>query len=96
MPQTNHLTFVIHENEWRSYRGQRKTFSCEREIQGADAEQTIVFEAKDFTSPDGAVTNWDQLDQLGICAHYEPRGAPKKDIPLWNGPTMTLLRVEWI
>jgi hypothetical protein len=95
MPKTNRIAIVLQQNEWRSYRGQKKTFSCEREIPGADADQTIVLEAKDFSSPDGALTSWDQLDQLGICAHYEPRGAPKKEIPLWKGPAPEFLKLAW-
>lgn len=50
MPKTNRLSFVVIENEWRSYRGQRKTFVCEREITGSDGEQTILLESKDFVS----------------------------------------------
>jgi hypothetical protein len=96
MPKTNRIALVLQQNEWRTYRGPRKTFVCEREIQGTDAEQRVVFEAKDFTSPDGPLTSWDELDQLGICAHYSQRGATAKEVPLWNGAAMTLLRVEWI
>jgi len=96
MAKTNRIAIVLQQNEWRSYRGTRNTFSCEREIQGADAEQTIELDAKDFTSPDGALANWGQLDQLGICAHYEPRGAPQKEVPLWNGPAVKMLGLEWI
>ena len=95
MAKTNSIAIVLQQNEWRSYRGQKKTFICQREIQGADAEQTLVLETKDFTSPEGALTDWDQLDQLGICAHYSQRGAPAKEIPLWKGPAIELLRVEW-
>ncbi len=96
MPQTNRIAIVLQQNEWRSYRGQKNTFVCEREVQGADAAQTIVLEAKEFTSPEGPLANWSQLDQLGICAHYELRGAPKMEIPLWNGPAMTPMRIEWV
>lgn len=96
MPKTNRITIVLQQNEWRGYRGPRKTFSCEREIQGSEDAQTLVLEMKDFTSPDGAFDRWDQLDQLGICAHFEPRGTAKKDVPLWNGPAMTLIRLEWV
>lgn len=95
MPKTNRIAIVLQQNEWRSYRGQRKTFSCEREISGADAEQTIVLEAKGFTSFDGALMSWDQIDQLGICAHFSQHGATAKEVPLWKGPALELLRVEW-
>ena len=96
MPKTNRISIVLQQNEWRSYRGQRKTFACEREVPGADAAQTIELECKDFASPDGALTSWEQIDQLGICAHYSQRGAAAKEVPLWKGPAMHLGRLEWI
>jgi len=96
MPKTNRITIVLQQNEWRGYRGQRATFVCEREVQSADAAQTLVLEAKDFISPDGALTSWEQIDQLGICAHYSRRGAAAKEVPLWNGPAVTFHHLEWI
>lgn len=96
MPKANRMAIVLQQNEWRSYRGPKSTFICEREIPGTDAEQTIVFETKDFASPGGTLNSWDQIDQLGICAHYAPRGAAPKEVPLWNGAAMTLVRVEWV
>jgi hypothetical protein len=95
MPKTNRIAIVVQQNEWRSYRGQRATFVCEREVPGADGEQALVFELKDFTAADGPLTSWDQLDQLGICAHFSQRSTPPKEVPLWNGAAMTLVRVEW-
>ena len=96
MPETNHVALVLQQNEWRSYRGPRRTFVCEREITGAGTTQSIIFEPKDFTSPDGPLTSWDHIDQLGICAHYNPRGASTEQVPLWKGPAMTLVRLEWV
>ena len=96
MPKTNRIAIVLQKNEWRSYRGSRMTFVCEREVSGAEGEQALVFELKDFTSTDGPLTAWEQLDQLGICAHFTQRGTPAKEVPLWNGAAMTLLRAEWV
>lgn len=96
MPETNHVALVLQQNEWRSYRGPRRTFVCEREITGAGTTQSIIFELKDFTSPDGPLTSWDHIDQLGICAHYNPRGASPEQVPRWKGPAMTLMRLEWV
>lgn len=96
MPKTNRIAIVLQQNEWRSYRGPRQTFVCEREIIGADAEQNLTLEFKDFTSPKGPPTSWAQLDQLGLCAHFSQRGAAPKDVPLWNGAAMSLQRVEWV
>ncbi len=95
MPKTNRLTFVVRENEWRSYRGPRKTFICEREIQGSDAVQTIILEAKDFTSEAGVLKSWALIDQLGICAHNPERGSSAKQPPLWNGTAAEFVRLAW-
>ena len=98
MPKTNRLSIVMQQNEWRSYRGPRKTFICEREIPGADSEQMLLLQPGDFVSPeglDGALTSWAQLDQLGICSHFNQRRESAKEAPLWNGPAMRLLRLEW-
>ena len=95
MPKTNRLTFVVRENEWRSYRGPRKTFICEREIQGSDAVQTIILEAKDFTSDAGVLKSWAHIDQLGICAHNPERGSSAKQVPLWNGTAAEFVRLAW-
>lgn len=95
MPKTNTLTFVVIENEWRSYRGPRKTFVCEREIPGSDAEQSVMLEPRGFISKEAALQSWDNVDQFGLCAHFAERGesAPRK--PTWTGPTPTYLRLEW-
>ena len=95
MPKTNHLTFVIQENEWRNYRGPRATFTCEREIQGSDTTQTITLEAKDFTSANGPLKSWSHLDQLGICAHNPERGNSGTPPPRWSGPAAEFVRLEW-
>ena len=73
MPQTNRLHIVLQQNEWRSCRGQRRTYVCSREIEGADAQQTLTLDLSDFTSADGSPTSWAELDQLGLCAHFARR-----------------------
>lgn len=95
MPQTNKLTLVLQQNEWRSYRGPKATFICEREIHGSAQAQTVTFDAKDFTSKDGPLKSWSQLDQLGLCAHFTERGSPRTDPPLWKGPAAEFERLEW-
>ncbi|MCA9161487.1 MAG: acetylxylan esterase [Planctomycetales bacterium] len=98
MPQTNRLTFVVHENEWRDYRGRRQTYICQREITGSDKPQTVTLAPGDFQSTDASrqpLTSWRELDQLGICAHFADRRESPQPSPTWNGPDMTLLRVEW-
>ena len=96
MPKTNRLSFVAQENEWRGYRGPRKTSSCEREFRGADGEQSVVFDLADFTGKDGALKSWSEIDQFGICAHFAERGAAQKPVPLWNGPAAKFVRLEWV
>lgn len=96
MPKTNKLSFVVVENEWRSYRGQRKTFVCDREIFGSDAEQSVIIEATDFGSSDNvAMKSWDGVDQFGICRHFSERGYATARKPSWIGPEPTFVRLEW-
>jgi hypothetical protein len=95
MAQTNKFTVVLQQNEWRSYRGPQKTFTCEREVPGSDQIQTLRFEAKDFTSKDGPLQAWSQLDQLGICAHFSDRSSPAKAPPRWKGPVPEFIQLEW-
>ena len=95
MPQTNYLSVVLQQNEWRSYRGPSRTFVCTREITGAESEQILTLELTDFASPDGPPTSWAELDQLGLCAHFVSPGSTTGKVPLWNGPGPQFLRLEW-
>lgn len=95
MPRTNRLSIVLQQNEWRSYRGPRRTFVCSREIPGADAAQTLSLALSDFTSESGPPTSWAEMDQLGLCAHFVAKGSTASEAPLWNGPAPEFLRVEW-
>ena len=95
MPQTNHFSIVLQQNEWRSYRGPRRTFVCQREIQGSATPQTLTLELKDFTSSDGPPKTWAEIDQLGLCAHYVAKGAAASQAPLWKGLAPEFLRLKW-
>ena len=95
MPRSNRLTFVVIENEWRSYRGPRRTFACEREIPGAAGNQEIELASADFSGPDGVLRGWDEVDQFGICAHHAARGEPARPVRPWSGPAPTFPRLEW-
>ena len=86
---------MLQQNEWRSYRGPRMTFVCEREISGSDQAQTVSVELKDFTSNVGPLKSWARIDQLGLCAHFAERGAPGKAAPNWKGPAPEFMRLEW-
>ncbi|MDZ4402810.1 acetylxylan esterase [Prosthecobacter sp.] len=92
LPQTNHLSIVLQQNEWRSYRGPRRTFVCQREIPSSDAPQTLTLALSDFTSAEGSPTSWSEIDQLGLCASH---GLPANEVPLWKGPAPEFLRVAW-
>jgi hypothetical protein len=92
LPQTNRLSIVLQQNEWRSYRGPRRTFVCSREITGSDVRQTLTLALSDFTSAEGSPTSWSEIDQLGLCASH---GLPANEVPLWKGPAPEFLRVAW-
>ncbi|MFO1004087.1 MAG: dienelactone hydrolase family protein [Planctomycetaceae bacterium] len=96
MPETNHFSIVLVENEWRNYRGPRRTFACTREIQGSAGEQEIVLEFSDFRGlkdGDGPLKSWAQLDLLGMCAGFKDgRG---KQASQWRGPAPEFVRLEW-
>ncbi|VTS08294.1 alpha/beta hydrolase family protein [Tuwongella immobilis] len=96
MPKTNRLTFLMMENEWRSYRGPRNQFLCEREIPGKIGPQTITLGMDDFRNPQGTLRSWNQIDQLGIAANSPKIGRAERRIIPWNGPAPTLLRLEWV
>jgi hypothetical protein len=96
MPETNHFSVVLVENEWRNYRDPRRTFACTREIQGSAGEQEILFELSDFRGlkeGDGPLKSWSQLDLLGMCAGFND-GLGKQSSP-WRGPAPEFVRLEW-
>lgn len=95
LAQANRLTFVIVENEWRSYRGPRRTFTCVREVPGIGEDQTLVFSPTDFSGSDGVLAAWDGVDSFGICAHYAERSGDAGPNPVWHGPSPTFVRLAW-
>jgi hypothetical protein len=95
LQQANRLHIVLLQNEWRSHRGPRRTFVCQREIPGSNAPQTISLSLSDFNSAEGAPTTWSEIDQLGLCAQDVTRGAAASEAPPWGGPPPEFLRVAW-
>ncbi len=93
LPQTNRMSIVLQHNEWRSYRGPRKTFVCQREIPGSEAPQTLTLTPSDFTSPEGSPSSWAETDQLGLCANF---GTSASEASIWKGPAPEFLRVAWV
>ena len=97
MPQTNRLTFVAVENEWRDYRGPRRTFACVREIPGGADPRSVILTPADFaglTEKDGTLASWDHVDQFGICAHHAGSGIPDSEAK-WAGGPPVFSRLEW-
>lgn len=93
MPETNQLTFVVIENEWRRYRGKKRTFVCEREIAGSTEPRTLDLTLTDFRDEAGeSPLNWSQLDQFGICAHFGESDVPASP---WKGLAPVFRRLEW-
>lgn len=97
LPETNTITLVMQENEWRSYRGKRATYICRRDISGDAKPQAVSLSPADFKTSDGTtLVNWNQIDQLGLCAQFEDRQPGKRPEPAkWNGDFPEFHRVEW-
>ncbi|WP_397382652.1 alpha/beta hydrolase family protein [Prosthecobacter sp.] len=94
MPKTNRLTFVVRENDWRSYRGPRASYLCTREIAGGAEAQSVVLAPADFVSDKGTMLkDWAQVDELGICARVP--GTAAKDAVLWNGGAAEFVWLGW-
>jgi hypothetical protein len=96
LPQTNRITVVLVENEWRQERGPKRTFTCTREVRGQPEPQTLLFALTDFESTDesgGPLESWAELDQLGLCGFF-PGVRPAHE-PVWEGPPPEFTRIEW-
>ena len=99
MQDTNVLTFAVVENEWRSYRGQRKTFACEREIRGSNTPQQLTIQLQDLASlagPQETLRSWAAVDLFGICAYLTERGRPAGEVRRWGGAEAKLMKLEWV
>lgn len=97
MPAANSISIVTIENEWRSYRGKKCAYICERAISGDAKPQIITLAAADFKDSDGnALTGWSELDQLGLCAQFEEKERAKTAEPVkWSGDPPQFHRLEW-
>jgi hypothetical protein len=101
MAQRNSISVVLHQNEWRGYRGPRRTYVCTKEIGGEQGDQTYTLGLEDFESADGPLTSWGEIDQLGLCAYFPSpnKTSPSnttEQIPLWRGEAPKYLRLNWI
>ena len=94
--EANRMTVVAMENEWRNYRGPRRTFTAEVALRGAAEAQTHAIALGDFkgTTDGTPLKSWDQLDLLGFSAQSE--GAAKTaPVRRWAGKEPEFLRLEW-
>lgn len=94
--EPNRMTLIAVENEWRSYRGPRRTYAAEVTMAGANGPQTRTFAPGNFKNvADGTpLKSWSQLDRLGFSAQPEkstPDATPRR----WSGTPPEFLRVEW-
>ena len=92
----NRFTVVVVENEWRSERGRRRTFTCTGEVAGGSEPQTVSLTPGDFVPADeklGPLTSWAELDVLGLCAFHPDERPPRE--AAWNGSPPVFERVEW-
>lgn len=97
MPEANTISIVAIENEWRSYRGQKKTFVCQYAVSADAKPQTILLAPVDFKDSEGqSLATWSQLDQLGLCAMFQQSERGKRPKPAnWNGELPEFHRLEW-
>jgi dienelactone hydrolase len=106
LAETNRLGIVVLENQYRTYRGQRRILVCEKEIFGAPGAQTILLDVADFkdVADDSPLKTWSQLDLLGIGASAQEMNPHGKFKPLphqpatpmpWKGPPPEFMRLEW-
>ncbi len=79
---SNSIRFTLIENEWRSYRGTKKTFTKTISVTGSTAVQDILLPMSEFTG----LTKWNELDQLGISP-----GSGS-----WLNAAPELLELRWV
>jgi hypothetical protein len=99
--EDNTLVFVAIENEWRRYRGRKRTYVAMRDLKGTDRPQAVRLACGDFTETPGGskLGSWEQLDQLGLRAYCEVRTAGKTKLlgsKRWRGPPPELRELRWV
>jgi len=107
--EDNKLVLVLFENEWRGYRGRRRTYAAEVSLQGTNDWQRIALETQDFkqVNKDGredtkeslGLDKWSDIDRLEIRAYYDivPAGDAKKlGTAKWQGPKPQFGELRWL
>ncbi len=102
VPQDNTLVIVAQENEWRRYRGRRRTYVAQKQLAGSGQVRCVGLGLDDFECPDdGAkLARWDQLDQLALCPYYNVEGRGSESSARiggdrWKGEPPRLVRLQW-
>lgn len=98
----NKLVVLLVENEWRGYRGRRKTYASVVSLKGSPDWQEALLEAGDFTNDrDGApLSGWGEIDQLGIRPRADAWKNGKKVRNAlggtWAGPVPQFRSLRWV
>jgi hypothetical protein len=95
LSQPNTIVIILRENEWRSYRGPRKTYVCSKDLQGSENEQVMILDKSDFLSDSNPLPTWEQIDQIGF-AHYDDSVVSRQQVEIWKGDALSLRRLEWL
>lgn len=96
LQKPNEISVVLQQNEWRNYRGQRRTFVCSRLLKGGAEVESLDLAASDFSDEQGALQDWKDLDQLGVCSQFQAKRVASAQGKAWQGTGFELLRVEWV
>lgn len=105
----NRIVVVLFENEWRGYRGKRRTYAAEVPLKGSEDWQKVILTKQDFKQvsinsreegdPVYPLSQWNEIDRLEIRAYYDivANGkASKLGTPQWQGPQPELRELRWI
>jgi pimeloyl-ACP methyl ester carboxylesterase len=107
--EDNEIVIVLFENEWRGYRGKRRTYAAEVPLKGSEDWQTVILTKQDFKQvsrnlreeggPIYPLSQWGEIDRLEIRAYYNfvANGkASKLGTPQWQGPQPELKELRWV
>lgn len=92
----NRMVVVAIENEWRSYRGPRKTFVRPVTLPNLPGPQTIELAPETFRDATTGMpmTSWEQIDLLGLCADYG-ENSKLMSTQHTEGPAPHFFELDW-
>ncbi len=98
-PRDNKLVVVLVENEWRRYRGRRRTYAAVVSLPGRSGWQTVRLGAADFrdAATGKHLPSWGQLDLLGLVGRWDARKgeAASRLGGNWQGPPPAFRLLRW-